>query len=39
LSKSDRDSGVRDLRDAGWTPAQVIAEALRLSALRVQHDA
>jgi len=27
LSKSDRDSGVADLREQGWTPARVIAEA------------
>ncbi len=27
LSKSDRDTGVRELRAAGWTPAQVIAAA------------
>lgn len=27
LSKSDRDTGIRELRAAGWTPAQVIAEA------------
>ena len=29
LSKSDRDSGVRDLRARGWTPAQVKASATR----------
>ena len=27
LSKSDRDTGVRDLRDQGWTPRQVIEAA------------
>ena len=27
LSKSDRDSGVRDLRACGWSPAEVIAAA------------
>jgi glutamyl/glutaminyl-tRNA synthetase len=27
LSKSDRDTGVRDLRAAGWSPEQVIAAA------------
>jgi glutamyl/glutaminyl-tRNA synthetase len=32
LSKSDGDSGVRDLRAAGWTPQQVIDRALRLAA-------
>lgn len=31
LSKSDRDTGIRDLRAAGWTRAQVLAEARRLS--------
>jgi glutamyl/glutaminyl-tRNA synthetase len=30
LSKSDRDTGVRDLRARGWTPAQVIAHAQEL---------
>ncbi len=30
LSKSDGDTGVRDLRAAGWTPAEVRAEAARL---------
>ena len=29
LSKSDRDTGVRDLRAAGWTREQVLAEALK----------
>ena len=27
LSKSDGDSGVRDLRAAGWAPEQVLAKA------------
>jgi glutamyl/glutaminyl-tRNA synthetase len=31
LSKSDRDTGVRELRAAGWTAAAVRAEAERLS--------
>ena len=31
LSKSDGDSGVRDLRARGWTPAQVIARAKELT--------
>jgi glutamyl-tRNA synthetase/glutamyl-Q tRNA(Asp) synthetase len=31
LSKSDGDTGVRDLRARGWTPAQVIARARELS--------
>jgi glutamyl-tRNA synthetase/glutamyl-Q tRNA(Asp) synthetase len=29
LSKSDRDTGVRDLRAAGWTREQVLAAAIR----------
>lgn len=29
VSKSDGDTGVRDLRAAGWTPERVIAEAAR----------
>ena len=33
LSKSDGDSGVRELRAAGWSPRDVRAEAARLSAL------
>jgi glutamyl/glutaminyl-tRNA synthetase len=28
LSKSDRDTGIRDLRARGWTPEQVIAAAM-----------
>ena len=31
LSKSDGDTGVRDLRARGWTPAQVIARARELT--------
>jgi glutamyl/glutaminyl-tRNA synthetase len=31
LSKSDGDTGVRDLRAAGWTAKQVLDEAFRLS--------
>jgi glutamyl/glutaminyl-tRNA synthetase len=31
LSKSDRDTGIRDLRAAGWTPGQVIERALSLA--------
>ena len=30
LSKSDRDSGIRDLRAAGWTREQVLEEARKL---------
>jgi glutamyl-tRNA synthetase/glutamyl-Q tRNA(Asp) synthetase len=30
LSKSDGDTGIRELRARGWTPAQVIAHALAL---------
>lgn len=29
LSKSDHATGIRELRAAGWTPAEVIAEAMR----------
>jgi glutamyl/glutaminyl-tRNA synthetase len=36
LSKSDGDTGVRDLRARGWTPAQVIARARELSSLNYQ---
>lgn len=31
LSKSDGDTGIRDLRNAGWTAEQVLAEARRLA--------
>ena len=31
LSKSDGDTGIRDLRARGWTPAQVIARARELA--------
>jgi glutamyl-tRNA synthetase/glutamyl-Q tRNA(Asp) synthetase len=34
LSKSDGDTGVRDLRAAGWTPAQVLDQARQLSGLK-----
>ena len=30
LSKSDHDTGIRDLRAAGWTPEQVFAEVERI---------
>ena len=30
LSKSDGDTGVRDLRAQGWTPTQVLEKAGRL---------
>lgn len=33
LSKSDGDSGVRDLRAAGWTPARVLGHAAHLAGL------
>lgn len=33
LSKSDHDSGVRDLRAAGWSPADVLAHARGLARL------
>jgi glutamyl-tRNA synthetase/glutamyl-Q tRNA(Asp) synthetase len=38
LSKSDRDTGIRALRAAGWTPAQVIAHALHLAAAPAPRD-
>lgn len=34
LSKSNRDTGVRDLRRAGWTPERVIGRAALLSGLQ-----
>jgi glutamyl-tRNA synthetase/glutamyl-Q tRNA(Asp) synthetase len=33
LSKSDRDSGIRDLRAAGWSADQVIGRAAQLAGL------
>ena len=36
LSKSDGDTGVRDLRARGWTPAQVIARARELASFKSQ---
>jgi glutamyl-Q tRNA(Asp) synthetase len=33
LSKSDHDTGVRDLRAAGWTVGRVRQEAARLAAI------
>jgi glutamyl/glutaminyl-tRNA synthetase len=36
LSKSDGDTGVRDLRARGWTPAQVIARARELEGAHSQ---
>jgi hypothetical protein len=30
LSKSDRDTGVRDLREQGWSAAQLTEQAARL---------
>ena len=33
LSKSDGDSGVRDLRAAGWTPPRVLGRAAHLAGL------
>lgn len=38
LSKSDRDSGVRDLRDAGWSAADVIGYAAHLAGLLGQPE-
>jgi glutamyl-Q tRNA(Asp) synthetase len=34
LSKSDGDTGIRELRVAGWSPAQVIGHAARLAGLQ-----
>jgi glutamyl/glutaminyl-tRNA synthetase len=34
LSKSDGDTGLRDLRAAGWTPERVLGEAARLGGLQ-----
>lgn len=34
LSKSDGDTGLRDLRAAGWTPARVLGEAARLGGMQ-----
>ena len=34
LSKSDRDTGVRDLRDSGWTRSQVLGQAAFLAGLQ-----
>ncbi len=33
MSKSDGDSGVRDLRAAGWTPTRVLGQAAHLAGL------
>ena len=38
LSKSDGDTGIRELRASGWTPAQVIGRAARLAGLRPADD-
>ena len=38
LSKSDRDSGIRDLRAAGWSPDAVIGHAARLVGLACPGD-
>jgi glutamyl-tRNA synthetase/glutamyl-Q tRNA(Asp) synthetase len=37
LSKSDGDSGIRDLRAAGWSAAQVIAEAAGRAGSKIDH--
>ena len=39
FSKSDCDTGVRDLRRAGWTPHQVIGEAARAATLLAESRA
>jgi len=33
LSKSDRDTGIRDLREQGWTPERIIGHAAALAGL------
>ena len=38
LSKSDGDSGIRDLRSAGWSAAQVIGRAASLAGLTPEPD-
>ena len=38
LSKSDGDTGIRELRANGWTPAQVIGRAARLAGLSPTDD-
>ncbi len=38
LSKSDGDSGVRDLRSAGWSAARVIGHAATLAGLSTTHE-
>jgi glutamyl/glutaminyl-tRNA synthetase len=38
LSKSDGDSGISDLRAAGWSPADVIGYAARLAGLTRRRD-
>jgi hypothetical protein len=39
LSKSDGDTGVRDLRASGWTAAQVIGRATALAGLQPDETA
>lgn len=34
LSKSDRDTGLRELREIGWSPERVLGEAARLAGLQ-----
>jgi len=38
LSKSDGDSGISDLRAAGWSPSDVIGYAARVAGLTSRHD-
>jgi len=38
LSKADRAAGIRDLRDAGWTPARVTGEAARRVGLKASRE-
>jgi glutamyl/glutaminyl-tRNA synthetase len=39
LSKSDGDTGIRDLRAAGWSPAQVIGRAAAMARLQARGEA
>jgi glutamyl/glutaminyl-tRNA synthetase len=39
LSKSDGDSGIRDLRSAGWSASQVLGRAAALAGLLPEPDA
>jgi glutamyl/glutaminyl-tRNA synthetase len=38
LSKSDGDSGIRELRRAGWSPGQVLGQAARLAGISASQE-